>query len=103
MSGWNCRSVGLFRTTFLANTLQDATLDGDTDVRSFDIAAESPDNDFNKFMLMRTEQRFGNGDGVFTVEEQEVAFGSVYDVTNGASDRFIISNQSLWLGIRLRF
>jgi len=93
----------LFRTTFLANTLQDATLDGDTDVRSFDIASESPDNDFNKFMLMRTEQRFGNGDGVFTVEEQERAFGQVYDITNGVNDRFTTSNQSLWLGIRLLF
>jgi hypothetical protein len=93
----------LYRTTFLANTLQDATLDGDTQVRTFDIATESPDNDFNKFMLMRTEQRFGNGDGVFTVEEQERAFGQVYDVQFGVDDRFTISNQQLQLGLRLRF
>lgn len=93
----------LYRTTFLANTLQDATLDGDTQVRSFDIATESPDNDFNKFMLMRTEQRFGNGDGVFTVAEQERAFGQVYDAQFGVNDLFELSNQSLQLGLRLRF
>ncbi len=51
--------------------LTDPLLDGDPDIRDFDIAAESQDNSFNTFMLMKAEERFGNGDGIFTVEEQD--------------------------------
>ena len=32
----------------------------------FDIAVESPETDFNKYSLMRAEERWGDGDGVFT-------------------------------------
>ena len=92
----------LFRTTYMAGALRDANLDGDTDVDDFDIAAESPDYDFNKFMLMQAEERFGNGDGIFTVAEQELAFGTAYEQVN-AVNNFVVSNQQLRLGVRLAF
>ena len=74
----------------------------DTDIRDFDIAAESADNAYNTFMLMRAEQRFGNGDGIYTVEEQERAFGQDYIWFRGEY-RLSPSNQSLRLGLRVSF
>ena len=53
-------------------------------------------------MMMRAEDRFGNGDGVFTVEEQRAAYGELYDQTFGY-DRLVRSDQSLRLGIRVAF
>jgi hypothetical protein len=93
----------LFRTQQLQVTLAEPSLDGDTEIDDFDIAAESTDNDFNKFMLLRAEQRFGNGDGIFTVEEQEEAFGQVYENQFGVKSRFERSDQSMRLGLRLTF
>lgn len=91
-----------FRTAFLQTALTDTQLDGDSQIRDFDIVTESPDNDFNKYMLLRAEQRFGNGDGVFTVAEQQAAFGQVYEETFGA-DQLTFSNQNLRIGLRLSF
>jgi hypothetical protein len=52
----------------LLTALSDTRLDGDALIRDFDIAVESPETDFNKYSLMRAEERWGDGDGVFTVE-----------------------------------
>ena len=35
------------------------------------------------YALRQTEQRYGNGDGVFTVDEQVAAFGAYYDFLYG--------------------
>jgi hypothetical protein len=93
----------LHREQQLATTLRDTQLDGNNDIDDFDIAAESTDNDFNKFMLLRAEQRFGNGDGIFTVDEQNVAFGQVYENNFGVNSRFQTSDQLMRLGLRLAF
>lgn len=91
------------RQRWLGNPLQDPSLDGTSDIDDFDIVAESPDNTFNKYMLLRAEQRWGNGDGIFTVAEQEVAFGQPYDNEFGRKSRFETSDQQLRLGLRLGF
>jgi hypothetical protein len=93
----------LHRTQSLAAVLSDNDLDGDSDIDDFDIVAESTDTDFNKFMLLRSEQRFGNGDGIFTVEEQEAAFGNIYENNFGVKSRFERSDQLMRLGLRLAF
>jgi hypothetical protein len=54
-------------------------------------------------MLLRSEQRFGNGDGIFTVEEQEAAFGNIYENNFGVKSRFERSDQLMRLGLRLAF
>ncbi len=82
--------------------LRDATLDGDATIRTFNIARESTDNAVNKYMLMQAEARFGNGDGVFTVEEQRAAFGSWYELFNGPQ-WFKRSDQYLRLGFEFVF
>ena len=51
---------------------------------------------------MRAEERFGNGDGVFTVEEQTVAFSQDWYYSQG-EHVLAPSNQSLRLGLRLSF
>lgn len=91
------------RAQQLGVALRDSRLDGDNTIRDFDIMAESPETDFNKFMLLRAEQRFGNGDGIYTVEEQERAFGERYEDIWGEDVRFRTSDQSFRLGLRLAF
>jgi len=95
-------SHDLARTQWIADAMIDSRLDGDNEIRDFDIAIESPENEFNKFMLMRAEQRWGNGDGIFTVEEQEASFSQDWDYYRG---EYVLapSNQSLRLGLRLAF
>jgi hypothetical protein len=82
--------------------LRDATLDGDTNIDDFDIALESSDLDVNKYMMLKAEARFGDGDGVFTVAEQRAAFGANYDLFNGTY-RFRESNRLLRLGLEFVF
>lgn len=93
----------LFRTATLATTLRDSQLDGDANVDDFDIRSESPENPFNVFMLLRAEQRFGNGDGIFTVAEQETAFGQIFENNFGANSLFKTSDQLMRLGFRIAF
>jgi len=92
-----------FREAQLLVALTDTRLDGDNLIRDFDIAVESPETDFNKFMLMRAEDRWGNGDGIFTVEEQVIAFGQGYENGFGQDVRFERSDQLLRLGLRIAF
>lgn len=92
----------LAREIWVGAALTDPSLDGDSDIRDFDIAAESPENTFNRYMLMRAEQRFGNGDGIYTVEEQEAAFSQDYEWFRG-EHTLAPSNQSFRLGLRLAF
>ena len=92
-----------FREQSLSTTLRDNDLDGDNDIDDFDIVNESPDNPFNVFMLLRAEQRFGNGDGIFTVEEQDAAFSQVFEHNFGVNSRFERSDQLMRLGFRIAF
>jgi hypothetical protein len=87
----------------LSVALTDSRLDGDNLEDDFWILAESPETDFNKFMLLRAEQRFGNGDGEFTTEEQRAAFGQRYDDIWGETVNFKTSDQNLRLGLRIAF
>ncbi len=49
----------------------------------------------NCIYLIRAEQRFGDGDGIYTVEEQSAAINALYDVARG-------EHQHLGLGRRAR-
>jgi len=87
----------------LLTALSDTRLDGDALIRDFDIAVESQETEFNKYSLMRAEERWGDGDGVFTVEEQEIAFGQAYESNFGSDVRFKTSDQLFRLGLRIAF
>ncbi len=91
------------REAQLLTALSDTRLDGDNLIRDFDIAVESPETDFNKYSLMRAEERWGDGDGVFTVEEQELAFSQTYESNFGSNVRFETSDQLFRLGLRIAF
>jgi len=92
-----------FRENSLQTTLRDFQLDSDNLIDDFDIVNESPENPFNIFMLLRAEQRFGDGDGIFTVEEQDAAFSQIYLNNFGVDQRFERSDQLMRLGFRVSF
>jgi hypothetical protein len=53
-------------------------------------------------MLLEAEKRFGNGDGIYTVEEQRTAFNAWYDLFNGAW-ALRESNRRMRLGFEVTF
>jgi hypothetical protein len=91
-----------YRESIIAGILQDANMDGDTDIDDFNIEAEFDGNALNKYSLIQAEDRFGDGNGIFTVDEQREAFGAFYDLFNG-QQFFIESDQSLRLGVEVAF
>ena len=52
--------------------------------------------------LRRVESRFGNGDGIYTLDEQERALNTAYDAFNGAW-RFYAPARQVRLGFELKF
>lgn len=60
-------------------------------------------DDLDTYMILRAEDRFGNGDGVFAVDEQDRAFMADWQNNNGQYERFETSEQLLRLGIRVAF
>jgi len=92
----------IHRRNWIDSHLRDATLDGDPNVDDFVIMTESTDNPLNKYMLLQAEKRFGNGDGVFTVEEQTAAFNAAYQFSNG-SWIFREKNRYMRLGFEIEF
>jgi hypothetical protein len=68
------------------------------------VIADWPENAVNRYMLARAEERFGNGDGVFTVAEQTNAWGAYHDyISDQSAWRLRTSNQSLRLGLEFVF
>jgi hypothetical protein len=56
----------------------------------------------NCVALQRAEQRFGNGDGIYTLDEQQRAFNTFYDSFFG-SWRFYSAGRQVRLGVELKF
>src|SRR5688500_3996694 len=95
--------------------LVDSRLDGDTDVDDFYVrcvgfsAAEkkcdvpSAETVVNQYALQQAEALFGDGDGLYTVEEQTAAMRSYYNNWLGGEQFFRESDQSLRLGLELVF
>jgi hypothetical protein len=53
--------------------------------------------------LIRAEQRWGNGDGIFDLDEQERASNAWYNVNRGGSYLFSAAPRRLRLGLELNF
>ena len=93
----------------IATTL--STQSGLGTVRDMVIADWSTENAVNRYMLAQAEQRFGDGDGVFTVEEMTNAWGTylnwseMFGNANSAHSPYRMrqSNQSLRLGMEFTF
>jgi hypothetical protein len=56
----------------------------------------------NCMYLIRAEQRFGNGDGVYTVAEQTAAVNALYDVARGKHQHYGAPRRAR-LGIQISF
>jgi hypothetical protein len=65
----------------------------------------SPEGAADCMSLVRTEERFGNGDGVFTIQEQHAAAGAAYNsyTGRGRRSRFLAQGRTLRLGLELNF
>ncbi|MGH7446768.1 MAG: hypothetical protein ACRELT_04370, partial [Longimicrobiales bacterium] len=93
----------------LASTV--STQSGLGTLRDMVIADWTTENALNRYMLAQAEQRFGDGDGVFTVEEMTTAWGTYLDWSemfgnaNSAQSPFRMrqSDQSLRLGLEFTF
>ena len=53
-------------------------------------------------MLRRTEARFGDGDGVYTLAEQTNALNAYYDPFNGVAE-LLRAPRSIRVGFELNF
>ena len=60
------------------------------------------DTQINCVSLQRVEERFGNGDGIYTLDEQKRALNTYYDSFNG-SWRFYAPPRQIRLGFELKF
>ncbi|MBE0591784.1 MAG: TonB-dependent receptor [Gemmatimonadales bacterium] len=85
--GANPRSVGAMDLTSIASTCPGWAGGGGTTAC---------------VMLQRTEQRFGNGDGIYDVEEQTAAVRAYYDLNN-APQTFYGTGRLIRLGLQLQF
>jgi hypothetical protein len=74
---------------------------GGTAIRDITISTIA-ENDLNKYMMRKAEAQWGNGDGIFSVEEQYAAWGQYWQYFNG-SFRLRNSQQSLRLGFQVMF
>jgi hypothetical protein len=77
-------------------------LQNEIDVRSLSAAGEGIANEVDLILAQRAEARFGNGDGLFTAEEQERAFRAALDFQFGPQ-RFIGAGRRVNLGIEINF
>lgn len=73
--------------------------DGTIDLNQSCVAWSNPTNCFS---LRRVEQRFGDGDGMFTDAEQVRTFTAEYELYFGRS-RFYMPGRTLRVGLELRF
>ena len=74
------------------------------DLRDMVIADWTTENAVNRYMLAQAERRFGNGDGIYTVEEMRNTWGTYFDWATGNSPwRMRQSHQSLRLGMEFTF
>jgi Carboxypeptidase regulatory-like domain/TonB-dependent Receptor Plug Domain len=83
------------------------TSDGSLDLTAPGVCAKWVSNDAqpaapNCVYFIRAEQRFGNGDGIYTVAEQRTALESFYDFARG-ENRFTTAPRRARVGIELNF
>src|SRR5690606_5595518 len=92
----------LHKSESLRASLTSGNLDGNIDIKDFNIMTQNTENAVNKYSLLQAERLFGNGDGIFTVAEQQNLFGTQYERSNGPAE-FRTSHQNLRFGLELNF
>lgn len=91
-----------YRDKVVADLMGRQTLDGDATIDDVVIASEGEANAVNRYMLLQTEARFGNGDGIFTVDEQRATYTHLYNLITGPQT-LRESNRYLRLGLEIVF
>ena len=106
----------LFREASVRGHLVDSRLDGDTNIDDFHVQCVGFESDptalcdvpstepiVNAYSLQKAEERFGNGDGLYTVEEQRNAMNTWYNNIRNGEQFYRRSDQSLRLGFEVIF
>src|SRR5262245_18920943 len=89
-------------TNFAAGFLNDALLDNNDQPGTFTIA-NSPENAVNKYALYKVEKRFGNGDGIYTLEEQMNMVRQYFEQSATNARTLRGSGQSMRMGFEITF
>ncbi|HEY0305243.1 MAG TPA: TonB-dependent receptor, partial [Longimicrobiales bacterium] len=94
----------VYETRIIAhrNTLGGGVAQAQIDLRSLDAAGAGITNDVDLYLVRQAEARFGNGDGLFTAEEQDRAFRASEVFLNGAQD-LIGAGRRVRIGFELSF
>jgi hypothetical protein len=94
----------VYNTRIIAhrNTLGGGVAQSQIDLRSLDAAGAGVTNEVNLYLVRQAEARFGNGDQLFTAEEQERAFRAAELFLNGPQD-LIGGGRRVRLGFELSF
>ncbi len=94
----------VYATRILAhrNTLGGGTAQSQINLASLATAGAGVTNEVNLYLVRQAEARFGNGDQLFTAEEQERAFRASEVFLNGAQD-LIGGGRRIRLGFELSF
>ena len=87
-----------FRSTYL----NDPLFDGNAEAGTFEIA-KANENPLNKYALLQAERRFGNGDGIFTLDEQDHMMRTYFEQAATNARTLRTSGQSMRLGIEIVF
>lgn len=105
----------VYREAVILGHLGDSRLDGDTQVDAFAVQcvgfdAPTPECEVpgtepivNAYALQQAEARFGDGDGIYTVEEQRSALNAYYNNFVRGEQFYRRSDQSLRLGLEVIF
>lgn len=83
-------------------TLGGGTMQDRIDLRTATAAGAGVRNDVDRYLLQQAEARFGNGDQIFTAEEQEAAFRASELFLTGPQDLFG-AGRRVRLGFELTF
>jgi hypothetical protein len=84
------------------NTLGGGNAQAEIDLTSLQSAGAGVTNEVNLYLVRQAEARFGNGDQIFTAEEQERAFRAAEVFLNGPQD-LIGGGRRVRLGFELSF
>jgi hypothetical protein len=83
-------------------TLGGGDLQSNINLSSLEVAGAGVRNEVDLVSLRRVEARFGNGDGMFTADEQIRAFRAALDLGNGPHN-FIDAGRRVRLGFEITF
>lgn len=95
------RTLPLVRSVEIPSFLP-STISDNIDLASMATAGTGVRNEVDLYMLQKAEQRFGNGDGMFSAAEQQAAFGAAVEV-QALSLTPLSQSRKIQIGLQIDF